>query len=57
MKYGPEVYGRTTKSNLMKLQTLQNKALKTLYNLGWFTPTSIVHLDLKLLKVEDKFHH
>ena len=51
--YGIEVYGNTSKHNLNKIQTLQNKILKILYNRDWFTPTNILHKELRLLKITD----
>ena len=57
LKYGLEVYGHTTKNNIQKLQVLQNKSLKVLFNKDWYTPTSQLHKDLQLLKLVDNFNH
>ena len=40
--------GHANKSNMMKLQSFQTKALKITLNLNWFTPTSNLHSDLNL---------
>ena len=57
LKYGLEVYGHCTKCNLQRLQTLQNKSLKTLFNLDWYTPTSDLHKNFRVLKLVDSFRH
>ena len=56
IKYGLEIYGHTTKSNLKKLQVLQNKALKVLFNKDWFTSTNLLHKQLNLLTIIDMFN-
>ncbi len=40
---------------LKKIQTVQNKSLKTLFNLKWDTSTNELHHHLKVLKVCDVF--
>ena len=57
MKYGIEVFGHTTKSNIKILQTLQNKSLKVLFNKDWYTPTLELHNELNMLKLDDNFNH
>ena len=39
IKYGIQVYGTAAKSHIMRLQTLQNKAVKVLYSLDIRMPT------------------
>ncbi len=51
--YGIETYGIVTKSNLNKIQSLQNKIIKVVFNKDWLTPTNDLHRELKILKVED----
>ena len=43
------------KSNLSKIQVLQNRILKILFNKDWFTPTPDLHRELGLLQVKDIF--
>ena len=38
-----------------KLQVIQNRILKTLYNKHWYTSTSILHKNLNILKIKDIF--
>ena len=53
IKYGIELYGTCSNSLLSKVQTIQNKLLKTLYHLPYRTNTSELHIALDILKVED----
>lgn len=53
IQYGIELYGHAADTNLKKVQTLQNKALKILYNRHPRTDTEALHRELKLLKVKD----
>ena len=53
IKYGLIIYGFTTKSNMNKLQTLQNKLLKVLTFKDRRYPTNDIHSQLKILKIED----
>ncbi len=55
--YVLEVYGHTSRGNINKIQVLQNKCLKTLYQKDWFTHTNDLHKELNVLKVEDIFKH
>ena len=58
LKYGLEVYGHASKTNMQKLQILQNKSLKILFNEDWYTPTFQLHKELlQLLKLVDNFNH
>ena len=53
--YGIEVYGHTSKSNINKIQVLQNRILKILHVKDWFTATNTLHSELCVLKIEDIF--
>ena len=53
IQYGIEVYGHAKTSYLRKIQTKQNRALKTLFNLDYRSPTLQLHHDLNLLLVKD----
>ena len=53
IKYGSIVTGQTTKSNLDKVQILQNKLLKVLYMKNYRFSTNKLHHDLSILKFED----
>ena len=51
--YGIELYGSCRKTLLSKVQTIQNKLLKVLYQLPYRSNTNELHCRLELLKVED----
>ena len=53
ISYGLELYGACSSNLLNKLQTMQNKLLKVLYNLPFRTDTNELHAKLNLLKVKD----
>ncbi len=53
IQYGIEVYGQTSTSTLQKVQIQQNRALKTLGNKDYHTPTKSLHKELNLFIVED----
>ena len=53
IQYGIEVYGHAKTLYLRKIQTKQNRALKTLFNLDYRRPTLQLHHDLNLLLVKD----
>ncbi len=55
ISYGIEVYGASSKSYLRKIQVIQNRILKTLYNKDWYTHTNILHKELNLLQIQDIF--
>ncbi len=55
--YGLEVYGHTSRTNINKIQVLQNKCIKILYQKDWFTHINDLHKELNVLKVEDIFKH
>ena len=53
IQYGIELYGACSKQLLNKIQTLQNKLLKVLYNLPYRTDTNVIHSSLNILKIDD----
>ncbi len=55
VQYGIEIFGNTSCNNDKKNPTVQNKCLKTLFNLKWDTSTNELHHNLKVLKVCDVF--
>ena len=50
------MYGHSTKSDTKRIQTLQNRILKNLYQKDYFTPTRLLHKDLHMLMVKDIFN-
>ena len=56
IKYGIEVYGHCSATNLNKIQILQNKLMKMLLNMDRLTPTNTLHHNLNILKVQDVFN-
>ena len=55
IKYGIEIYGNCSERNMNKIQTMQNKLLKLLLQLDRLTPTSILHKNLNILKINDLY--
>jgi len=55
LQYGIEVYGQAAASILNKVQTQQNRAVKILYSKDYYTPTKLLHKDLKILLVKDVY--
>jgi len=55
IQYGIELYGSANQSLINKLQIKQNRAIKTLFNLDYLTPTKQLHKDYKILMVSDKY--
>ncbi len=55
VQYGIEIFAHTSCNNVKKNQNVQNKSLKTLFNLKWDTSTKELHHNLKVLKVCDVF--
>ena len=53
IQYGIEVYGFATSTQLSRIQRLQNKALKILYNRDYLTPTIPLHKELRIPLVKD----
>ena len=52
IKYGSIITGQTTKENIEKIQTLQNKLLKVLYKKNYCFSTNKLHNELAVLKVD-----
>ena len=57
ISYGIEIYGKTSKNNLNKLQIIQNKSLKILLNQHPRTSTNYIHSQAKVLKVEHIYEY
>jgi exonuclease III len=55
IKYGISLYGTAGKTLLNKIQVLQNRAIKTLFNLDHFTPTRYLLQNYNLLSVKDLY--
>jgi hypothetical protein len=55
IKYGICIYGAAGTVLLNKIQRLQNRAIKTLFNLDFYTPTKNLLFDFKLLSVKDLY--
>ena len=53
IQYGIELYGACKKQLSNKIQILQNKLLKVLFNLPYREDTNKLHYTLKVLKVDD----
>jgi hypothetical protein len=51
--YCASIWQATSKANIKKLQTLQNKALRLIYNLGYRASTSQAKKDLRILSVQE----
>lgn len=55
INYLIEVWGSTFKTTLQNLQTAQNKCIKVLFNYGYFTPTSKVYKNTKLMNIKQLY--
>ncbi len=55
VQYGIDVYGQACIGQLKKVQVMQNRTIKVLYNLDRLTPTNNLHMDLSILIVKDIF--
>ena len=53
--YGLEIYGNTKKANLNRIQKIQNRALKILFNMEHLTPTKEVHSNTRKLMINDLY--
>ena len=53
IKYGIEIYGSTSISNVNRLQVMQNKLLKLIWKLDKFTSTNVLHRNMKILQIAD----
>ena len=55
INYGIELYGASRASLLNRVQVMQNKLLKVLYELPYRTSTDTLHCRLRILKVLDVY--
>ena len=55
IKYGITLYGTACKAFLNKIQVLQNRTIKILFNLDHYTPTKYLLKCSKLLSVKDLY--
>ena len=55
IKYGIVIYGTSNSSTLKSVQVIQNQLLKVLTEKPYKYSTNQLHIDLKLIKVEDIF--
>ena len=53
IKYGIELYGSSSASNMNKIQVIQNKLLKMVLKLDRLMPTNDLHKNIKILKIDD----
>lgn len=53
MTYGCVIWGTTSKTNLKKVQTFQNKILRISVNAPWYVRNSQIHRELGISPVED----
>ena len=53
IQYGLEVFGSASATEISKIQTKQNTALKILFNKDFYTPADKLHKDLSILLVGD----
>ena len=53
IKYGIELYGSNSASNMNKVQVIQNKLLKMVLKLDRLMPTNDLHKNIKILKIVD----
>ena len=53
IKYGIELYGSSSASNMNKVQVIQNKLLKMVLKLDRLMPTNDLHKNIKILKIDD----
>ena len=56
IQYGVEIYGGCRESLMRRVQVVQNKLLKVLFDLPMRTNTNILHSRLKILKVKDIYN-
>ena len=50
-----EFYGLASNKHIKRVQVMQNRILKNLFNKEWLTPTAELHKDLKILQVNDLY--
>ena len=56
LSYSIEVYGSCSDASLDILQVIQNKLLKLLLWLGPYTSVNLLHSELNILKVKDRYN-
>ena len=57
IQYGLEIYGNAANKYIKKIEILQHRALKALFNLDWLTPTAELYNTYKVLSVKDLFSY
>lgn len=55
IKYGIQLYGTANKGLIHKIQVMQNRAIKTLFQLDYYTPTLHLLSSYDLLSVKDLY--
>jgi hypothetical protein len=50
-----EIWGTAAKTNLQRIQTLQNKLIKILYHYDFLTPTKTIYKQTKFLNIRQLF--
>ena len=53
IKYGIELYGSSSASNMNKVQVIQSKLLKMVLKLDRLMPNNNLHKNMKILKIDD----
>ena len=51
IKFGIEVYGNCSETNINRIQTIQNQLLKLILKLNRRTPTNTLHRNMRIVKV------
>ena len=55
--YGCPAYREIAATHVKKLQILQNKSLKLIFDKPWFERTDDIHKEAEILKVKEYFNH
>ena len=55
LQYGLEIYGSSANKCIRKLEVLQHKAIKALFNLDYLTPSKKLYSEFKVLSVSDLY--
>ena len=55
LEYGLEIYGSSAGRFIKKLEVLQHKAIKVLFNLDYLTPSRKLYSEFKVLSVRDLY--
>lgn len=53
MTYASAAWGHVSKSNVHKLQVIQNKFLRSAFNAPWFVRNDHLHRDAKIVPIKD----